>query len=148
MNPNQALPVAARRRGTRAKRQEVLIKNKVLLIIGSLLPIIWGVAHLFPTAAIVKGFGSISQDNVRIITMEWIAEAVALMFMGFVVFFATLIDRKSPVSTAVCWVSVVGLNVLSVVSLFTGFHIQFLPFRLCPPIFTGSSVLILLGMLL
>ena len=124
------------------------MKNKVLLIIGSLLPIVWGVAHLFPTAAIVKGFGSISQDNVRIITMEWIAEAVALMFMGFVVLLATIVDRKSPVSTAVCWVSVLGLNVLSIVSLFTGFHIHYLPFRLCPPIFTGSSVIILLGLLL
>jgi len=124
------------------------MKNKVLLIIGSLLPIFWGVAHLFPTATIVKGFGSISQDNMRIITMEWIAEAVALMFMGFVVLLATIVDRKSPVSTAVCWASVVGLNVLSIVSLFTGFHIQFLPFRLCPPIFTGSSVIIVLGLLL
>ena len=124
------------------------MKNKVLLIIGSLLPVIWGVVHLFPTAAIVKGFGSISQDNVRIITMEWIAEAVALMFMGFVVLLATIVDRKSSVSTAVCWVSVVGLNVLSVVSLFTGFQIQFLPFRLCPPIFTGSSVIIALGLVL
>ena len=124
------------------------MKNTVLLIIGSLLPIIWGVAHLFPTATIVMGFGSISQDNMRIITMEWIAEAVALMFMGFVVLLATIVDRKSPVSTAVSWVSVVGLNVLSVVSLFTGFQIHFLPFRLCPPIFTGSSVIIALGLLL
>jgi len=124
------------------------MKNKVLLWIGSLMPIGWGIAHLFPTATIVKAFGSISQDNMRIITMEWIAEAVALMFMGFVVLVATIVDRKSPVATAVCWVSVVGLNVLSVVSLFTGFHIHYLPFRLCPPIFTGSSIIIALGLLL
>ncbi len=122
--------------------------NTVLLVIGSLLPIAWGITHLFPTGTIVKGFGSISEDNRRIITMEWIAEAVALIFMGAVVLVATIVDRTSPVSMAVGWVSVVGLNVLSVVSLFTGFRIRFLPFRLCPPIFTGSSVLIVLGMLL
>ncbi len=124
------------------------MKNEVLLIIGSLLPIVWGIAHLFPTKAIVKGFGPLSQDNTYIIIMEWIAEAVALIFMGAVVLIATIVDRTSPVAVAVSWVSVVGLNVLSVVSLFTGFHIAFLPFRLCPPIFTGSSILIVLGLLL
>jgi len=122
--------------------------NTVLLWIGSLLPIIWGIAHFFPTRSVVAGFGSISVDNRRIITMEWIAEGVALLFIGSVVLLATIIDRTSPVSVAVYWASVVGLNVLSVVSLFTGFRIRFLPFRLCPPIFTGSSILILLGLLL
>lgn len=124
------------------------MKNEVLLIIGSLLPIVWGIAHLFPTKAIVKGFGPISQDNTYIIIMEWIAEAVALIFIGAVVLIATIVDPTSPVAVAVSWVSVVGLNALSVVSLFTGFRIAFLPFRLCPPIFTGSSILIVLGLLL
>ncbi|MGA2108223.1 MAG: hypothetical protein ABSH25_11340 [Syntrophorhabdales bacterium] len=122
--------------------------NTVLLWIGSLLPILWGIAHLFPTGSIVKGFGSISEDNRRIITMEWITEGVALMFIGSVALTATIIDRTSHVSVALHWISVVGLNILSIVSLFTGFRIRFLPFRLCPAIFTGSSVLIVLGLLL
>jgi hypothetical protein len=37
------------------------------------------------------------------------------------------------------------LNILSVISLFTGFKVNFLPYRLCPLIFTGSAILILLG---
>jgi len=122
--------------------------NTFLLWIGSLLPIIWGIAHLFPTGSVVGGFGPISADNRRIITMEWIAEGVALIFIGSVVLSATVIDRTSRVSVAVYWASVAGLNVLSVVSLFTGFRIRSLPFRLCPPIFTGSSILILWGLLL
>jgi len=34
---------------------------------------------------------------------------------------------------------------LSIVSLFTGFRISFLPFKLCPFIFTTSSILLILG---
>ena len=122
--------------------------NAVFLWIGSLLPIVWGIAHLFPTGSVVKGFGSISEDNRRIITMEWITEGIALMSIGSVVLAATVIDRTSAVSVVVYSISVVALNLLSIVSLFTGFRISFIPFRLCPAIFTGSSVLIVLGLLL
>jgi hypothetical protein len=122
--------------------------NSALLWIGSLLPIVWGVAHLFPTGSVVKGFGSISEDNRRIITMEWITEGVALVFIGSVALTATIVDSAAPVSVVLYRVCVAALNVLSIVSLFTGFRIKFLPFRLCPVIFTGSSVLIALGTLL
>jgi hypothetical protein len=37
------------------------------------------------------------------------------------------------------------LNTLSVISLLTGFKVSFLPFKLCPVIFTTASILILLG---
>jgi hypothetical protein len=84
----------------------------------------------------------------RIISMEWIAEGVALIFIGSVVLTATIIDPASRVSVALYWVSVTGLNVLSIVSLFTGFRVGFLPFRLCPAIFTGSSALVVLGLLM
>jgi hypothetical protein len=46
----------------------------------------------------------------------------------------------------VYWLAIVMLNALSVISLFTGFKVNFLPYRLYPIIFTGSSILILVGM--
>lgn len=116
-----------------------------MLYTGAARPFFWGVAHLFPTRSVVRGFGDISVDNRRIITMEWIIEVVALIFIGAVVLAVTLIDRNSAVSRAVYLVSFVTLNVLSAVSLKTGFKINFLPFRLCPIIFTAASILILLG---
>jgi hypothetical protein len=122
--------------------------NNILFWIGSLLPIAWGISHLFPTRSVVKGFGDLSDDNRRIITMEWITEGVALIFIGSVALVATIIDSASPVTTALYVVTIMGLNILSAVSLFTGFRIKFLPFRLCPFIFTGSSILLLLGILL
>ena len=36
----------------------------------------WGAAHLLPTRAVADGFGNISQDNRRVLVMEWIAEGI------------------------------------------------------------------------
>lgn len=124
------------------------MQNHMLLYIGSVLTIIWGIAHLFPTKSVVQGFGDISIDNRHIITMEWITEGVALIFIGALVGVVTIVDPNHEVSTAVYTISVIGLIVLAMVSLFTGFRIRFLPFRLCPFIFTFSAALIFLGGLL
>jgi CHASE2 domain-containing sensor protein len=122
--------------------------QETLLYLGAVLPILWGISHLSPTASVVRGFGEISLDNKRIITMEWIYETATLVFAGVLVGVATIIDHEASVATAAYIVSFGLLNVLSLISLFTGFRIDFLPFRLCPVIFTGSSILILLGALL
>jgi hypothetical protein len=122
--------------------------NQVLLYVGAALTALWGVSHLFPTRGVVEGFGDISLDNRRIITMEWIVEAVSLIFIGVLVATVTAVDPASAVSQAVYWLCFAVLNVLSVVSLFTGFKVSFLAYKLCPLIFTGSSILILLGAVL
>ena len=122
--------------------------NQILAYIGAGLTTLWGVAHLFPTKNVVADFGDISEDNRHIITMEWIVEGVALIFIGALVATVTVVDASSPVTRAVYWLAVVGLNVLSVVSLFTGVKVNFIMFKLCPVIFTGASILILLGILL
>jgi len=122
--------------------------NQILAYVGAGFVTFWGIAHLFPTKNVVADFGEISKDNRNIITMEWIVEGVALIFIGVLVATVTYIDVTSPVTRAVYWLAVVGLNALSVVSLFTGFKVNFIPFKLCPVIFTGASILILLGILL
>ncbi len=116
------------------------------LYLASFLTVAWGVAHLFPTKNVVKGFGDISRDNQRIITMEWINEGATLIFIGALTAAATLVDPAGLVTRTVYWLAIIMLNALSVISLFTGFKVNFLPFRLCPIIFTGSSLLILFGM--
>ncbi len=121
------------------------MSDHALLFVGAALSALWGVSHLFPTLSVVDGFGRISADNRRIITMEWITEGVALIFIGVLVAAVTLIDHNGVVSTAVFAVSAAGLLVLAVVSLFTGFKVNFLPFKLCPGIFSASAVLILVG---
>ena len=122
--------------------------GSILLYIGSSLPFIWGVAHLFPTGNVVRGFGEISIDSRRIITMEWIIEGITLIFIGILIALVTYVDPNSLVSGIVYWTSFSILNLLSLVSLFTGFRVPMIPFQLCPFIFTGSSFLILLGILI
>jgi hypothetical protein len=119
--------------------------NQVLLYLGSAFLLLWGISHLFPTRSVVKGFGNISVDNKRIITMEWIIEGVSLIFIGALVSSVTYIDYTNVISQTIYWISFVMLNALSVISLLTGFKVNFLPFKLCPVIFTTSSILILLG---
>ena len=121
---------------------------QIPLHIGAALTIVWGIAHLFPTKSVVRGFGDIGIDNKRIITMEWITEEVYLMFIGVLVGAVTIIDSTHQVSTAVYIISTIGLLVLALVSLFTGFRISFLPFRLCQFIFSFSAALIFFGGLL
>jgi hypothetical protein len=55
---------------------------QVLVYVGSFIVLSWGVSHLFPTRSVTAGFGDISPDNRRIITMEWIVEGVSLVFTG------------------------------------------------------------------
>ena len=119
-----------------------------LLYLGAALPLFWGIAHLFPTKDVINGFGDISADNRRIITMEWINEGAALIFVGILIATVTFIDSTAPASRVVYLLSFLFLNALSVISLKTGAKIDFLPFRLCPLIFTGSSVLLLFGNLI
>jgi hypothetical protein len=77
--------------------------------------------------------------------MEWIVEGVALISTAAFVTVATVIDFAAGISIAVYAVAIATLLVLAVVSLFTGFRVAFLPFRLCPVIFGASALLIALG---
>ncbi len=122
--------------------------NQALLYSGSAFIAFWGIAHLFPTKSVVAGFGEISVDNKRIITMEWIIEGIALIFIGSINAIVTAINHTSSISLAIYLSSVVVLIVLALVSFFTGFKISFLPFKLCPVIFITAAGLIIIGCLL
>jgi hypothetical protein len=121
--------------------------GRVLIYIGALLVLVWGTAHLFPTKSIVRGFGSIGEDNKNIISMEWIVEGVALVFVGVLVSAVTIIDPANSISIAAYIVTALFLAVMAVVSLFTGFKVNFPPFKLCPLVFGSSAVLISIGWL-
>jgi hypothetical protein len=119
--------------------------KKILLYIAGALTIVWGVSHLFPTANVVRGFGDISFDNKMIITMEWIVEGVTLIFIGLLIVIVTLVDSESKLSKIIYSTIAFFLLVLAILSLFTGFRVNFLPFKLCPIIFSMSAILTLIG---
>jgi len=119
--------------------------GSVFSYLGAATVLLWGAAHLVPTRGVVRGFGEISVDNRRIITMEWVTEGVALLFIGTLVAAVTWVDEASLVSLTVYGLTACALFALAIVSLLTGFRVSFLPYRLCPAIFSLSAILILVG---
>jgi len=120
--------------------------KKALVILGSLLTIIWGIAHLIATSSVVKGFGNISINNIRIIQMEWINEGLTLIFIGLLASSVTILENRIiKIKKIVYITSAIMLFSMAILSLFTGFKIDLIPFKLCPIIFSVSGVLILQG---
>ncbi len=101
---------------------------KILFYLGAFLPLMWGIAHLFPTRNVVAGFGDLSADNRQIITMEWILEGVTLIFIGILVAAITFLGGGTPEASVVYFLSASVLTVMAGISLFTGFKVAFFPF--------------------
>jgi len=122
--------------------------RKILVVIGGLCCLFWGIAHLFPLNAIVKGFGNISIDNIYIIRMEWINEGFTLIFIGVLIILATILSKEKNYTLKIVYaVSAVMLFSMAILSIFTGNNINFLPFKICVYIFSVSGILILQGVL-
>ena len=121
--------------------------RKILIYTGSGMLIAWGISHLIPTAGVVAGFGAISIDNARVITMEWINEGFTLIFLGLLSITAALMEKKGPDIAKTVYIMVFFmLAAMSVLSVFTGYRINFLPYKLCPYIFTAAGLLVLQGL--
>lgn len=119
--------------------------SQVLLYLGAIITGLWGIAHLIPTRNVVAGFGDIGEDNRNIITMEWIVEGVAFIFIGVLVGVVTFMGPSGEIPAAIYSVVAAGLVAFAIVSLFTGFKVKFLPFRMCPIVLTISAALIFAG---
>ena len=65
--------------------------DTLFLYLGAVLLILWGVAHIIPTRGVVAGFGALSEDNRINIIMEWVAEGLALAFVGALAALVTLV---------------------------------------------------------
>jgi hypothetical protein len=123
--------------------------NDTLLYIGSAIIIIWGIAHLIPTRAIVSGFGGISEDNKKIIAMESIAEGLTLIFLGVLPLLVTILsDTSSQTGDIVYLASAVMLLIMAVLTLFTGARTSLIPYKICPAVKTVVAVLYILGSVL
>ena len=118
----------------------------VLLYLGSIIIFLWGVGHLFPTKNIVEDFGNISEDNKRIITMEWIAEGLTLCFLGLLPLFLTIFSYLGGNGFYIGIMSCAGmLIIMAILSFFTGARTSILPMKLCPYIKLSGALLLILG---
>jgi hypothetical protein len=123
--------------------------NAILLYVGAGLITLWGIAHIIPTKSVVNGFGQISRDNRRIITMEWIAEGLTLCFIGLLVLLVTIFaGAQNSVSKIVYLTSAAMLVVMAVLTASTGARTSILPIKICPAVKIAVAVLFFLGTVL
>ncbi len=123
--------------------------NEIMLYVGSVIILIWGISHIIPTKSVVSGFGNISQDNKKIITMEWIAEGFTLCFIGVLVLIITLFEgTQCYVSFIVYRLSALMLLVMAGLTAMTGARTSNVPIKLCPIVKTIVAILFLLGSVL
>jgi len=123
--------------------------NTILLYLGAALLVLWGVAHIIPTRNVVAGFGPLSKDNRINITMEWVAEGLALAFVGALVALVTMVGgADEPVARVVVWAVVGFCIVMGGWTLIVGRHSSIVPIRLCPLVLAVAAVLLVLGNML
>ena len=119
--------------------------DEALLLLASAVSADWGVAHLFAPRGVVRGVGALSDDNRNILTMEWIIEGAALIALAAFVAVVTATVPATNAAISVYAVAIVTFVALAIVSLFTGFRVAFLPFRMCPFVLGTSAALIAVG---
>ncbi len=123
--------------------------NDILLYAGSIIITLWGIAHIAPIKSVVNGFGKISEDNKRIIAMEWIAEGLTLCFIGLLALFITIWgDPQNPISIMVYRASAAMLIAMAILTSLTGARTAIVPIKICPIVKTVVAVLFILGSIL
>ena len=123
--------------------------DTILLYLGAAILFVWGVAHIIPTRNVVAGFGPLSEDNRINITMEWVAEGLALAFVGALVALVTAAGGASdPVGGIVVWAVAAFCIIIGAWTFIVGRRSSILPIRLCPPVLLVAAGLLVLGNLL
>jgi hypothetical protein len=111
--------------------------------------IVWGVSHIIPTAAVVRSFGDISPDSRRIITMEWVAEGLALTFVGLLTLIVTLVaGLADPVALLVYRLCAAALIAFALWTLIAGFRTAVVPIKLCPLVLSTAAALLIVATLI
>jgi len=123
--------------------------NNILIYIGSVIIIIWGIAHIVPTKKVIAGYGDISRDNKLILIMEWIAEGATLIFIGILTLVINILNGyQNAVSLNVFRISSVMLIIMAILTTFTGARTKVIFFKLCPFVKIIVAVLFLLAVYL
>ena len=123
-----------------------MITRYVLVSIGSMIITLWGIAHLVPTKSVVSGFGTISGDNRKIISMEWIAEGLTLCFIGLLVLLVTLYaGPQNLVSVLVYRVTAWMLVAMAGLTFVTGAKTSITVIKVCPLVKSIVAILFFLG---
>jgi hypothetical protein len=123
-----------------------MVMSYVMVSIGAVVIFLWGIRHLIPTKSVVAGFGALSEDNKRIITMEWIAEGLTLCFLGLLVLLVTLYaGPRNLVSVIVYRATAWMLVFMAGLTFMTGAKTSITPIKICPLVKSIVAILFFLG---
>jgi hypothetical protein len=125
-----------------------MVEN-ILLFAGSVILLVWGIAHIIAARAVVKGFGAISEDNKKFILMEWVAEGLTLCFIGVLVFLTNILGgTTNEVSRVVFRISAGMLLVMATWTALTGARTSNIPTKICPVILSAVAVIYVVSSLI
>jgi hypothetical protein len=120
--------------------------NEVLVYIGAAIIILWGIAHIIPTGAIVKSFGQIPDGQKKVLAMEVIAEGLTLVFLGVLPILVTALgDADSLTAKIVYLADGAMLLVMALLTSATGARTPTIWYRICPVVKTVTAVLFVFG---
>ena len=121
----------------------------ILIYVSSVIITGWGIAHLVPTRKVINGFGQLSIDNKRIITMEWIAEGLTLCFIGLLALSIAVFGQyQNQVAVIVYWALSAMLLIMATLTSLTGARTSVVFFKICPVVKGFCALLLILGTLL
>jgi hypothetical protein len=117
----------------------------ILPYVGALMLVVWGFAHIVPARGIVAGFGALSPDNRRILTMEWVAEGLALIFIGVM---AGLVWRQGGPTDRIAILVVRACGAMALImaawTAATGGRTKIIPIKICPLVKTAAAACLIL----
>jgi hypothetical protein len=123
-----------------------MVISYIMVYIGSVVIFLWGIGHLIPTRSVIAGFGSLSADNRRILTMEWIAEGLTLCFIGVLVFLVTSFAGPHNLVSVIVYRAVAWmLVVMAGVTFMTGAKASITAMKFCPLVKSIVAILFFLG---
>lgn len=105
---------------------------------------LWGVSHIVPTTQVVAGFGEIGRENRLVITMEWVAEGLAFIFVAVLVVAVTSAGEVTePARDLVYRIGSGFLLTVGAWTAMTGARTGVIWFKMCPVVMTVTSGLLI-----
>jgi hypothetical protein len=101
---------------------------------------LWGVAHVLPTAQVLRGFSDTSRDNRLVVTQEWVAEGMTMWFTAAVVVLAAALGGSH--HALVDWLyraSAIMLIALAALTAVTGARTPVVFFKICPVLQSAAA---------
>lgn len=120
--------------------------NDILIYCGAGIIMLWGIAHIIPTKAILNGFGTISADNRKVLSMGIIAEGLFLIFLGVLPLVAVLTGNSANnAANYIVIACAVMIFILAVLTLVTGAQTKTTWYKFCPAVKILVFILYILG---